>query len=321
MLVTVIMLLGGIGLLAGGGHFLVEGAASLARRFSVSPLFIGIALVGFGTSAPELATSLTALAQGSEGIALGNIVGSNIANILLVAGATGLLFGALTIARSQLLRDGGFGVLAAGLFALALSTTGLVAPWGVLFLLLICGYLFICFKQERVALAGGHQELDAPGAEPGSDSLFAGAGIAALATLGGLFAVLIGARLTTDAAIAIAAYLGWSETVVGLTIVAVGTSLPEIAASFVAAFRGMASMALGNILGSNIFNILMIGGAVAFLSTEEAPESIVRLDAPIALGAAVVLMLAVYPRARLGSIAGAVLLAGYVAYIALMPMR
>lgn len=320
---TLLMLAAGIGLLGAGGHYLVEGAASLARRFSVSPLFIGIALVGFGTSAPELATSLTALSQGSEGIALGNIVGSNIANILLVAGATGLLFGAMTIARSQLLRDGGFGVIAAGLMVLALSTTGLVAPWGVAFLALMTAYLFICFKQERVAPAGAAVAAGGDGGAtaPEEHGAYSNMAIASFAALGGLIAVLAGARFTTEAAIAISGYLGWSETVVGLTIVAVGTSLPEIAASFAAAFRGMASMALGNILGSNIFNMLLIGGAVAFASTGDPPREIVQLDAPVALGAAVLLMVAVYPRSRLGAVAGAFLLAGYALYIALMPMR
>ncbi len=327
MIEMLILLAAGVALLGAGGHYLVEGAASTARRFSVSPLFIGIALVGLGTSAPELATSLTALSQGSEGIALGNIVGSNIANILLVGGATGLFFGALTIARSQLLRDGGFGVIAAGLMVLALSTTGLVAPWGVAFLLLISAYLFICFKQERVApvgaaMASGGGGPVAGGAPPVEDhGGYSSLMVASFATLGGLIAVLAGARFTTEAAIAISDYLGWSETVVGLTIVAVGTSLPEIAASFAAAFRGMASMALGNILGSNIFNMLLIGGAIAFASSGDAPRDIVQLDAPVALGAAILLLLVVYPRSRLGAFTGAFLLAGYALYIALMPIR
>ncbi len=319
-MLTILALCAGVGLLAVGGHYLVEGAASLAKRLHVSPLFIGIALVGFGTSAPEMATSLTAIDKGSQDLALGNIIGSNIANILLVAGATGLFFGALTISRSQLIRDGGFGVAAAALLVFALNTTGLMAAWGVAFLMLIMGYLTVCFRQERLALAGGGAGAASPPDPQDVDGTL-GPTIAVVATLMGLLAILIGARLTIEAAISIADYMGWSETIVGLTIVAVGTSLPEIAASFAAAFRGMTGMALGNILGSNIFNILLIGGAIAFASSGEASGEIARLDAPIALAAGVLLMLAVYPRARLGAVAGAMLLGGYALYIALLPVR
>ena len=321
MLMTLLTLAAGIALLGAGGNFLVDGSASVARRAGVSPLFIGLTLMGLGTSAPELATSLTAASRGSEGIALGNIIGSNIANVLLVGGATALLFGALGVTRAQLLRDGGFGVFVAALLLVALNTTGLVPVWGVAFLTLICLYLYVCLKQERVAPVA----VSAPGegneAQGASADGGPGAALSGLLALGGLIAILVGARFTVDAAVDIARAFNLSEASVGLTIVAVGTSLPEIAASFIAAIRGMAAMAVGNILGSNIFNILLIGGTIAFAANGETPPDIARIDAPTALGAAILLVVVAMPKSRIGSVAGGVMVAAYALYLASLAWR
>lgn len=322
MLITLLMLAGGIGLLALGGNYLVDGAAALAKRMGLSPLFIGLTFVGLGTSVPELATSIAAVAEGSDGIALGNIVGSNIANIMLVAGATALLFGALPISRTQLVRDGGFGILAALLFVIALNTTQLVAPWGVLFFLLLFAYLIYTFQAEKAvykAERGADNQTTHAAAAP--ESVTSPTWVYIALAVGGIIAVIVGAELTVKAAINIASALGVSDTVIGLTVVAVGTSLPEIVASFIAAARGMAAMALGNILGSNIFNLVLIGGTMAFVSSHHAPVALSQIDGPVALGAAIALFVLAYPKSRIGSVAGAALLAAYVTYISSLLIR
>ncbi len=317
-------LLGGLVLLTLGGEFLVRGSVRAAEQLGVSPLLIGLTLVGFGTSMPELVTSVQASLAGSPGIAVGNIVGSNIANILLILGVSALIW-PIQVPAAALRRDG---VLVAATAAL-LVAVGLF--WtldrvvGLVFLAGLVGYIVYAFRSERVgttdhtaafdkalAVEGVHvvAHPEAP-AKPTPRALL----VPILMALGGLALVVFGGKVLVDAAVGLARAYDISETVIGLTIVAVGTSMPELVTSLVAALRRQAEVALGNVLGSNIYNTLGIGGATALISPTIVPPDIAYFDAFVMLGASVLLLLFARSGWRIGRREGALLLAGYVGYV------
>jgi len=239
---SLLLILGGFVLLLGGGEVLVRGAVGMAARLGLSPTVIGLTVVGFGTSMPELLTSLSAAVAGSPGIAVGNVVGSNIANVLLILGAAALL--APVTGDRSLTRDL-VAMAGASLLLLAVVLTGALGRLSGLALIAgLAVYLWLVF---RSAPDDGADDLPpAPSALPLAISLFAG----------GLLVTVIGARLLVSGAVDIAGALGVPEVVIGLTIVAVGTSLPELVTSLIAARKGESGLALGNVIGSNIFNLL-----------------------------------------------------------------
>ncbi|MDX1293259.1 MAG: calcium/sodium antiporter [Hyphomonas sp.] len=275
---TYLMVLGGLILLFVGGEGLVRGSVSVARKLNISELVIGLTLVGFGTSVPELVTSLRAIDEGAVGIAVGNVVGSNIANILLVLGVAAVIHPILTNPRA-LMRDTSVMVLVTILLC--------VMIWFDLFSrlaggLLVAGLLaYIAFSLIADQTTGDDAaEMHAGEGETVEASY--GVGVGVLIALAGLVGVVIGAKLLVDGGVIIAREFGISETVIGLSIVAVGTSLPELATSAIAALRGKADVALGNIIGSNIFNILGILGVTALVhpfSVHSVPSGDVVLDA------------------------------------------
>jgi len=316
----------GLFLLVLGGELLVRGAVQLAERMGVSPLLIGLTLVGFGTSTPELVTSVQASLAGSPGIAVGNIVGSNIANILVILGLSALI-SPIAVGSRALARDG---VLVAATAALLVAigfgwTLDRLA--GVAFVALLCGYLVLAWRTERAGAdhSAAFEKAQAfEGVHPtgvhqaGASAPRAGLGGVALSlsfALGGLALVVVGGGYLVDGAIALARRLGISETVIGLTIVAVGTSMPELVTSIVAAFRRQADVALGNVLGSNIYNILGIGGVTALIAPTAIPDQIVRFDAPVMLAVSLGLLWLARSGWRIGRREGGLLLAGYVAYV------
>ncbi len=314
-----LLLVGGLALLGGGGELLVRGAVRVAERLGVSPLLIGLTLVGFGTSTPELVTSVQASLAGSPGIAVGNVVGSNIANILLILGVAALLC-PIAVATSALKRDG---VLVLAL-AVAFAAIGFLLPldrWlGAAFLAGLAGYLLYAWRQESRG-TDGHcaAQAKAEAFEGTHPKLHAGAGAglagpAALA-LGGLVLVVLGGRLLVDGAIRLAEGFGVPETVIGLTIVAVGTSLPELVTSVVAAARRQPEVALGNVLGSNIYNVLGILGMTALVSPTVVPAEIARFDSLVMVAVSAALLVVAWTGLRIGRREGAALLAGYVAYV------
>jgi cation:H+ antiporter len=317
-------LLGGLVLLALGGELFVRGAVRIAERLGVSPLLIGLTLVGFGTSTPELVTSVQASLAGSPGIAVGNIVGSNIANILVILGLSALLV-PIAVGRGALWRDGTIGLgTALALAAVAVFGT-LDRAVGSAFLLGLVAYIAYAWREERRAPADDHtaafEKAQAyeethprrePAQEPGGGRAWAvAAGLAAV----GLVLVILGGRLLVDAAVELARGLGVSEAVIGLTIVAVGTSMPELVTSLVAAWRRHADVALGNVLGSNIYNVLGIGGMTALIAPTAVPPEIARLDVWVMVLAAALVLLLGRSGWRIGRREGACLLAGYVAYL------
>jgi cation:H+ antiporter len=284
-----------------GGEFLVKGASGVARHFRLSPMVIGLTVVGFGTSAPELLVSLQAALEGQPAIAIGNIVGSNIANILLILGISALI-APLFIPVKKLWRDLAF-MLAATAILWWMLGDGVISrlEGGVLLVGLI---VFL-----TTAFLTGKQEPD-PDAEPLPEQWKAWA-----YTIGGLIVLVIGARLLVDSAIIIARTYGISEAVIGLTIVAVGTSLPELATSVIAALRKQTEIAVGNIVGSNIFNIFGILGVTALIAPIPAEARFAAIDMPWAMGVAVALTVLAAVLGGLPRVAGVALLAGYAAYI------
>ena len=310
---TFLLIAGGLVGLVAGGELLVRGAVSIAERLGVSPLMIGLTLVGFGTSTPELVTSIQAALAGSPGIAVGNVVGSNIANILLILGIAALLRPVATTAAA-FRRDGTVLVLASllGLWIVLAGSIGRGA--GAAFVVLLLAYIVVTYLLERND-ASPSAQLHKAEAEliPVPPS---GSTPVALATLvGGLVLTVLGARLLVDGAVDLARDLGVSETVIGLTIVAVGTSMPELVTSVMAARRGQSDVAFGNIVGSNIYNILGILGVTALVTPLAVPPEIARFDIWVMLAATAALVAAAVTGWRINRTEGALLLAAYCGYL------
>lgn len=315
---TILFLLLGLVLLVAGGELLVRGAVQLAQKFRISPLLIGLTLVGFGTSTPELVTSLQAAFAGSPGIAVGNVVGSNIANILLILGISAIIF-PIAVARGTFKRDG---------IVLALSTLmclgavlyGQLTPvLGAVFVAALGGYIYFAFRQERqsnaAADAAAGTITDAPKPSP------AGIALDLVFVIGGLALTILGARFLVTSAIDIARDFNVSETIIGLTIVAVGTSLPELVTSVMAALRKHGDIAFGNIVGSNIYNVLGILGVTAMVKPIPVPPQIASLDIWVMIAATVLLFMTATSRWRIGRVEGGIMLAAYVGYCVWLGMN
>ena len=324
---AVFLVTGGLFLLVLGGELLVRGAVKLAERVGVSSLLIGLTVVGFGTSAPELVASVEAALRGSPGIAIGNIVGSNIANVLLVLGLSALIF-PVVVSSAALKRDGTLVVTTAILFAAVGLTWTLDRAVGALFLVGLAAYIVYAWRQERVG-ADGHtaafekaqafDHVHASGAHKpvASDPRTRLSGIArslALA-LGGLVLLLLGGRFLVDGAITLARSLSISETVIGLTVVALGTSLPELVTCIVAAIRRRPDVALGNILGSNIYNTLGIAGVTGLIAPTSIPPEIAGFDSLVVVAISVTLALLARSGWRIDRREGLALVVGYIAYL------
>ncbi|UWQ20970.1 calcium/sodium antiporter [Jannaschia sp. W003] len=302
----------GLALLVAGGDGLVRGAVSVAARLGVSPLAIGLVLVGFGTSVPELVTSLQATWLGAPGIAVGNVVGSNIANVLLILGIGALLV-PIPAEAAALRRDGAWLMGATALCIAAVLWGTLGRAGGAVLVAALALYVGTTWRAARAAPAGAAVLLDgiAPARGP-APNLWLGLGLAAA----GIVATILGARLLVDAAIALAERSGLSETVVGLTVVAVGTSLPELAATVAAAARRQTDMALGNVVGSNIFNVLGILGVTALVRPIAVPAQIAAVDVWVMGAAALALLLAIAWHGGLGRVAGGLFVGAWALYTA-----
>jgi len=327
MTFTILTLVGGLLLLVIGGELLVRGSVRVAEKLGVSPLLIGLTLVGFGTSTPELVTSVKASLIGSPGIAIGNIVGSNIANILLILGASALIF-PLAVSGTALRRDGSFVILTSLLMTAAGFTVGLNRLTGLFFVAGLVSYMVFAYRQERnstAVQAEGHTAAFDKGAalqeaNPALRPREALTGplswiVPILMALAGLAVIIFGGRLLVDSAVDLARTLGLSEAVIGLTIVAVGTSLPEFVTSVVAALRRQTDIAVGNILGSNIYNILGIGGLTGLIAPTPFPPEILQLDVFVMIAASV-LLYALAWNGRISRPEGMLMLGGYAAYVA-----
>lgn len=318
-------LIGGFALLIVGGELLVRGAVQVASSLGVSPLVIGLTLVGFGTSTPELVASVQAALSESPGIAYGNVVGSNIANALLIVGVAALI-SPIAIASAALRRDGAVMLAVAIVFTAVAWAMPLGQVTGAIFVAALIAYIYFAFRQERAAAPSGHgavydksmalQEVD-PAAVPSAAArrpILVSLLIAAV----GLALVVAGGHFLVDGAVSLARGLGISETVIGLTIVAVGTSMPELVTSVVAGIKRQGDVAFGNIVGSNIYNILGIAGTTSLIAPGAVPAEIVGFDNLVMIGVSLLLVLFAWTGLRIVRWEGGVLLAGYVAYIAVL---
>jgi len=309
---TYLLFVLGLGFLVAGGDVLIRGALGVANRFGLSPLLAGLVIVGFGTSAPELVVSVNAALSGSPDIAIGNIVGSNIANILLILGICALIY-PISVQPAIVKRDG-IVMLGATAALVSLSFTGLLIYWhGILFLCALLAYLVYTYKTEKRNVTLPSAELHRHEAEEVTN-LPKRIWVSVVFVAIGLVALIGGAHLLVTSAVEIATEFGISETIIGLTLVAVGTSLPELSVSVIAAFRRHTDVALGNILGSNIFNILGILGISSLITDLPINERIVNVDQWVMTGSALLLIAFIISGWRLTRIEGGIFLSIYVGY-------
>lgn len=307
----------GLGILVVGGELTLRGAIGLARLLGVSAAMIGLTVVAFGTSAPELVVSLQATIDGSPDIAIGNVVGSNIANILLVLGV-GALIAPLICDPGSVRRDGS-AMMVALVVLVGLGLLGVIEAWhGALMLAALIGYVTWSYRIDRrngAASADLHaREVEETTGVPTATWLVL------LYVVVGLVALIGGAKLLVDGAIGVARAVGISEPVIGLSLVAIGTSLPELAATAVAAWRRHTDVAVGNVLGSNLFNVLLILGTASMAAPLPFADEFVRVDLWVMLGAGIVLMPVMITNWNISRREGLLLLMLYAAYIASMGM-
>jgi cation:H+ antiporter len=308
-MIDVLMILAGLGLLFFGGEGLIKGAVSLARNFGLSKLLVSAVVVGFGTSMPEMTVSVGAALKGASDIAVGNVVGSNIANVLLIVGVAAVLC-PIFIGGTAVKRDT-FIMLGASLSLCGLAIMGMIGfVAGFLMFVALIGYIAWSYTQDKKGSAETVQHIQEdiegePQLSPGKALTFA---------LAGLGLLVGGAYILVEGAVAIARDFGLSEAVIGLTIVAVGTSLPELATAVVAAYRKHSDVIIGNIVGSNIFNILAILGITAMISPIPIGEQMASSDVWIMLGVAVLLSVYLLRGLTIGRISGAAMLVAYCMY-------
>jgi cation:H+ antiporter len=306
-------ILGLIALVA-GAELLVRGASKLALSFGISPLVVGLTVVAFGTSAPELAVSVQSAWSGQVDIALGNVVGSNIFNVLFILGVSALIVP--LVVHQQIIRQEVPVMIGASLLLWALAADGGISRWeGLLLASLVVAYTFIIIRQSRRETAAIKAEYDEAfdGGAKGWDAHW---GVQILLILAGLALLVLGANWLVEAAVTFAKHLGVSELVIGLTIVAAGTSLPEVATSILAAIRGERDIAVGNVVGSSIFNILAVLGISASVAPGDlaVAPAMLAFDIPVMLAVAVACLPVFFSGSAISRWEGFLFLALYLAY-------
>ena len=293
----------GFVLLGKGADWFVEGAAGIASKFGIPQLVIGLTIVAMGTSAPEAAVSIAASLKGSADITIGNVVGSNIMNILVILGCASVIT-PLLLARSTARIEIPF-VIAITALLYFQGMDGVISFFdGVILLVGFVVYLLYLYRMA----------INSAPPEEVEQSEEMSLGKCVVWTLGGLAVIIAGSNVTVNAATAIAVFMGLSERIIGLTIVALGTSLPELFTSVTAARKGNADIAIGNIVGSNIFNILFVV-ALSALIVDIPFDKAFTFDSYVAIAAAVLLWVCVLPKEKLARWAGALMLASYGAYL------
>ncbi len=330
IIIPVLYLIVGFVLLVKGADFFVEGASSIARRMHIPAIVIGLTIVAFGTSAPELAVSLSAAIKGSNDIAIGNVVGSNIFNLLVVIGVSAMI-SPLTVQKSMIKKDyplSIFAVVLLGLLCLdsvlfhAKETT-LGRGDGVILLVCFAFFMYVCFAffmylTVREGLRGRKEAKKAHEDEVENMSFPIGKSVLLLVI--GLAGIVIGGDLSVEGAKEIARAFGLSEALIGLTIVAIGTSLPELVTSIVAAKKGESDIALGNVVGSNLFNVFFILGCSATILPMHVSGTYVY-DIALLVLISVLIFIPILKNKKVGRVMGTVMTLSYVAYTAYLIMR
>ena len=302
MILDILLLLTGLALIIFGADFLVDGSSAIARKAGISEFVIGLTIVGFGTSCPELVVSLTGALQGNADISVGNVVGSNIFNTLLILGVTAVI-APVAVTRSNSRRDIPITLLVTFLFV-TFALTGYKISFfeGVAFLLVFAGYMVYCFKSDQ-------------GASEAVDEKVRSLWLAILLVLGGLAGLIFGGQLFVNNATAIARAVGVSDKFIAITLLAGGTSFPELATCIVAAAKKKDQLALGNILGSNVFNILLILGTSS-LFLPISTFALNWVDLGVLVGSAVMVWLWAYTghRDRIDRWEAALMLLTFIGY-------
>jgi cation:H+ antiporter len=324
--VLYVSLILGLVLLVVGGEFLVRGASKLALAFGLSPLVVGLTVVAFGTSAPELAVSVKSAYSGAADIALGNVVGSNVFNVLFILGVSALIT-PLVVAQQMVRKEVPI-MIGASLLCYAFAMDGKIERWeGIVLALGIIGYTWFAISTARKESAAVKAEYaksleaegnDAQQTKPEELKSGKNLAISIALVLGGLAVLVQGSSMLVDAAVELARGWGVSELVIGLTIVAAGTSLPEVAASIIAAVKGERDIAVGNVVGSNIFNILCVLGVSSVISPAGiavAPGAL-SFDIPVMIAVAVACLPIFYTGYTIARWEGGLFLAYYIAYTA-----
>ncbi len=301
ILLQFILLAIGFVLLGKGADWFVDGAAGIAQKFGIPQLVIGLTIVAMGTSAPEASVSITAALKGSADITIGNIVGSNIMNVLVILGLASVIT-PLIVAKSTARTELPFMIFISGVLLYQGMDGTISLADGMVLCLLFAVYMMYLYTMAM------KNKVDDDSEEYGYSMLHC-----IIWTIGGLGVVMAGSNITVNAATAIAAYAGLSERFIGLTVVALGTSLPELFTSVTAARKGNADIAIGNIVGSNVFNILFVVG-LSSLIIDVPFAAAFQFDMWVAIAAAVLLWVCVLPKNKLARWGGALMLAGYGAY-------
>ena len=301
-----------------GGELLVRGASAMAARMRIPPLIIGLTVVAFGTSAPELGVSLRAAMSGVADVAVGNVVGSNIFNVLLILGVSALI--TPLVVSSQLIRFDVPLMIATSVLAWILAIDGVLNRTdGAILFSIVVAYTILSIRVARRESKAVQDEFAAEYSLPKSDGVQASPGwlVQGLLIAGGLICLGLGSNWLVTGAVSVASSLGVSELIIGITIVAAGTSLPEVMTSVVASFRGERDIAVGNVIGSNIFNLSCVLGVSSLVAPEGIAVSpvIVRFDLPVMIAAAAVCLPVFFTGQRIARWEGGLFLAYYLVYM------
>lgn len=302
MIFDILLIIAGVAMVLYGADRLTEGASALARRMNVPEIIIGLTIVAAGTSAPELFVSLVSALKGTPDMAIGNVVGSNTMNAMLIVGCAAMV-APMTISKSTVRKDIPFSVFASVLLVLLSLNSFLGRIDGILLLAGFASFMYYTLSQAKVGVAASVSEVKP--LQPWLSAFF---------VLLGLALLVIGSNIFVDSASRVAYSLGISEGVVGLTIVAGGTSLPELATSVVAARKGQSAIAIGNVIGSNVFNILLILGLTATISPMQI-QGVTMVDLSLMLGSVVLVWLFSRTKYTVERWEGAVLVIGYLVYL------
>lgn len=307
---VVFLLMAGFVLLVGGAELLVRGASQLATDLGISPLVVGLTVVAFGTSSPELAVSILSAHSGQAGIALGNVVGSNICNILLILGLSALV--APLVVSRQVVRLEVPIMIGVSILLVLFALDGVIDRLeGFLFFVGVIIYTVWAIRRSRRETREQSQPEDAQpmGSRPGR-------GLQTLQIVGGLVLLGVGSKWLVDGAVSVATFFGVSDLVIGLTVVAIGTSLPELATSVLASLRGQRDIAVGNVVGSNIFNILVVLGLTAIFAPAgvPVPTSALTFDLPVMLAVAIACLPIFFSKHLIARWEGGLFFAYYLAY-------
>lgn len=304
-----IMVAFGIVLLAKGADWLVDGASRIALRLGVSPFVVGLTVVGFGTSMPEFAVSVVASVKGSGGLSLGNAVGSNIMNLLLVLGVAAVLAPIHVLgSRRALWRDLLFGIIPAAILIASAWDGDIERPWALLLLMVFATFIAVTWIQAR-------REDQSPTVVTGNPVRHV------FLTILGIAVLVTGSEMMVSGGVDLARRFGVSDAIIGLTLVAFGTSLPELATSVTAALKGQSEISVGNVLGSNVFNLGLIVGTAFTIRPMTVPNIVIRHDIPFLIAATLVVGIVVLRDRKISRLEGAGMLIAVASYLVFVVIR